>query len=261
MTTLDKSPTLRQFTTLLARYIGRKASTYPYVRALQQAGHAELGKPGRGGAKSPRITVQQAALLLIAVSTGSPAKEAIAEAEIFADMTFENATRTFTGAEGSCTLPLNLDGAERLEGLRFGDWVETLLTAYSLGLSPQHFHIDNYTAPYGIRFGQGERGAFGIYERRSLTPNADGHIVHDQLTFGRAYALPPRSDAAQRNVFLPISLIKRVGELLEPPLGMTADEVLDLRDEQLGAKVVGFGGVGSDFPGATVNFPTPIGRA
>jgi hypothetical protein len=198
---------------------------------------------------SPRITTEQAALLLIAVSSGSPAKESIAEAEILSDMAFQGALRSFTGAEGSCSLPLALEGSERLEGLKFGEWLQTLLSVYSLGLGPEHFHTDNCTAPFGLRFGQGERGAFGIYERRSLTPNADGHIVHDQLSFGRAYALPPRSDAAQRNVFLPVSLIKRVGELLEPPLGMTADEVLQLRDEQLATKVVGFGGVGSHFPG------------
>jgi hypothetical protein len=256
-----KTKTPRQFTRLLARYIGRAAGDEAYVRALQQAGHADLGKPGRGGSRSPRITIEQAALLLIAVSAGSPAKESIGEAEILSDMTFQSATRSFTGAEGSWTLPLALEGSERLEGLKFGVWLQTLLTAYSLGLGPEDFHADRSTAPFGLGFGQGERGAFGVYERRSLAPNADGHIVHDQLTFGRAYALPPRSDTAQRNVFLPISLIKRVGELLEPPLGMTADEVLELRDEQLATKAVGFGGVGSDFPGATINFPTPIGRA
>jgi hypothetical protein len=261
MTTLNKTPTLRQFTTLLARYIGRKTNAYPYARAMQQAGLAELGKPGRGGVKSPRVTIEQGALLLIAVSSGSPAKESIAEAELLSDMTFEGAVRSFTGADVSCTLPLNLDGAERLEGLQFGAWVQTLLTAYSLGLSSEHFHTDTCTVPFGLRFGQGERGAFAAYERRSLVPNEDGHMIVDQISFGRSYALPPRSDAAQRTVFLPIGLIKRVGELLEPPLGMTADEVLELRDEQVGARVVGFGGVGSDFPGATVNFPTPIGRA
>jgi hypothetical protein len=258
---LEKTPTLRQFTTLLARYIGRKAHAYPYARALQEAGLAELGKPGRGGSHSPRITIEQAALLLIAVASGSPAKESLAEAELLADMTFESAVRSVTGVQGSCTFPLALEGSERLKGLRFGDWLETLLTAYSLGLGPEHFHADNCTAPFGLRFGQGERGAFGIYERRSILPNEDGHIVHDQISFGRPFALPPRSDAVQRSVFLPIGLIKRVGELLEPPLGMTADEVLELRDEQLATKVVGFGGVGSDFPGATINFPTPIGRA
>jgi hypothetical protein len=69
---------------------------------MQEAGHASLGKPGRGGVMSPPVTVEQAALLLIAVSTGSPAKESIGEAEILADMTFESAVRSFTGAEGSC---------------------------------------------------------------------------------------------------------------------------------------------------------------
>jgi hypothetical protein len=260
MTPLEKAPTLRQFTNLLLRYIGRRVSAYPYARAMQQAGHASLGRPGRGGVASPRVTIEQGALLLVAAASGSPAKESIAETELLADMSFEGAVRSFTGAEGSWTLPLALDGSERLEGLRFGEWLETLLTAYSLGLGPEHFHTDTCTAPFGLRFGQGERGAFGIYERRSVRPNEDGHIVHDQLTFGRAYALPPRGDAAQRSIFLPVSLIKRVGELLEPPFGMTADEVLQLRDEQLATKVVGFGGVGSDFPGATIDFPT-VGSA
>lgn len=247
--------TLRQLISAVALFSGRAGDKksasmlgFLFSREMQRAALAEPGRAGHRGAKSPAATCEQAALALLSITTGNAPREAVEEAEILYDLPFEGAVRSFTGVQGSCTIPINLHGA--LDGARFGGLIEALLGSYQLGIGPEAFHADPCTAPFGLRFGHADRGAFGIYERQSLAPNEDGHALLDQLSFARPYALPRRSDAVQRAVFLPIGLIKRIGEALGPMPGISADEVLHLRDEQL----AGFGVVRDDFPGATLNF-------
>jgi hypothetical protein len=241
--------TLRQIISSVALFSGRardkKSASmlgYLFSREMQRAGLAEPGRAGHRGAKSPPATSEQAALALLSIPSGSAPREAIAEAEILAGLVFEGGTRTFIATAGSCALPLALDGAERLEGLRFGDLLERLLIAFRIGPGPEHFYTDRWTAPFGLRCGQGEAGAVATYERFSPAPNQDGHFIYDRLVFGRSYALPPRGDAAQRSIFLPIALVRRIGEALGPVAGISADELQQLGTQRPTA-AVGFGGV------------------
>jgi hypothetical protein len=100
MTTLEKSPTLRQLAASALRIVGHSSPTLAraecaYTKEIVRLGLAERGHPGRGGPQSPRATIEHAEILALATALGIPAKQAITEALALRTLPIESSTRWF----------------------------------------------------------------------------------------------------------------------------------------------------------------------